>query len=248
MIRRGRRPATPGNGAERTVHMVASILLGYPDERLTDARPILNDAVATLGNGTGETGTGGIGEASRHLAAFLAHLDTTPLPDLAAHYVAVFDLKRRCCPYLTYYTYGDTRRRGMALLRFNHAYRAAGYQPPDGELPDHLAAVCELSGRGATDHAIRLLREHHAGIHVLHQALTAEYSPYAHVVAAVLATLPPPGPRERATALRLAAQGPPAEEVGLDPFSPSGTPFLPPSAPPPPPAPPAPSAPTKGER
>ncbi|WP_084518069.1 nitrate reductase molybdenum cofactor assembly chaperone [Microtetraspora niveoalba] len=210
----GTAPARTSDRAVRTVHMVASILLGYPDERLTDARPVLADAVATLEPG----------EASRHLTAFLAHLDTTPLPDLAAHYVAVFDLKRRCCPYLTYYTYGDTRRRGMALLRFNHAYRAAGYQPPDGELPDHLAAVCELSGRGATDHAIRLLREHHAGIHVLHQALTAEHSPYAHVVAAVLATLPPPGPRERATALRLAAQGPPAEEVGLEPFALTGDP------------------------
>ncbi len=57
----------------------------------------------------------------------------------------------------------------------------------------------------------------------------AEDSPYAHVVAAVLATLPPPGPRERAAALRLAAEGPPAEDVGLDPCSVTGGPLIPPS-------------------
>ena len=30
------------------------------------------------------------------------------------------------CLHLTYYAYGDTRKRGMALLRFKHAYRNAG--------------------------------------------------------------------------------------------------------------------------
>ncbi len=196
----------------RTVHLVASVLLDYPDERLHEARPVLARAVSRLPTG----------DAARHLTAFLDHLDATPLPELAEHYVAIFDLKRRCCPYLTYYTYGDTRRRGMALLRFKHAYRAAGFEPAAGELPDHLAVVCELSGRGATREAGRLLHEHRTGIEVLHHALTAEGSPYAHVVAAVLATLPPLGVRERAAALRLAAQGPPAEEVGLEPFAVTG--------------------------
>ncbi|WP_067133727.1 nitrate reductase molybdenum cofactor assembly chaperone [Microtetraspora malaysiensis] len=223
--------ATSGDGALRTVHMTASILLSYPDERLPAARPLIGDCLAALAAAPRADGSrGAIGEAAGHLAAFLAHVDATPLPELAAHYVAVFDLKRRCCPYLTYYTHGDTRRRGMALLRFNHAYRAAGYRPPADELPDHLAVVCELSGRGAVREATRLLREHHAGIQVLRQALRAEDSPYAHIVAAVLATLPPPGPRERAAARRLAAEGPPAEEVGLDPYAVMGGPLTPPSS------------------
>ena len=121
------------------IHQVASVLLGYPDEELYAARPVLAEAVAGLGGGP----------AAVRLGAFLACLDATPRAELAAHYVAVFDFKRRCCPYLTYYTCGDTRRRGMALLRFKHAYRAAGFEIADGELPDHLAVVCELSGRGA---------------------------------------------------------------------------------------------------
>ncbi len=197
-----------GDGRVAVTHQVASVLLGYPDEGLYQARPVLREAVAGLGDG----------EAAERLGAFLDHLDATPQAELAAHYVDVFDFKRRCCPYLTYYTCGDTRRRGMALLRFKHAFRAAGFEIADGELPDHLAVVCELSGRGAVREACRLLREHRPGIELLLRALEAEGSPYAHVVAAVLATLPPLGVRDREALHRLAAQGPPAEEVGLEPY------------------------------
>ncbi|MDF5758236.1 nitrate reductase molybdenum cofactor assembly chaperone [Spongiactinospora sp. TRM90649] len=193
----------------RTAHMVASVLLGYPDERLYGARPVLAEAVAGLP----------AGQVRDRLAAFLRHVEVTGQGELAAHYVATFDLKRRCCLYLTYYAYGDTRKRGGALLRFKHALRAAGFEPADGELPDHLAVVCELSGRGAVREARRLLREHRAGLELLRTALTAERSPYADVVAAVTATLPAAGPREREAALRLAAEGPPAEEVGLEPYA-----------------------------
>lgn len=193
----------------RTAHLVASVLLGYPDDRLYGTRPALAEAVATLPSG----------EVRKRLETFLDHMDATPPGNLAAHYVATFDLKRRCCPYLTYYTYGDTRKRGAALLRFKHAFRSSGFEVTEEELPDHLAVVCELSARGATRQAVQLLREHGAGLELLRRALEEDGSPYADVVAAVKATLPPPGPREQAAALRLAAEGPPVEEVGLEPFA-----------------------------
>ncbi|GAA2899114.1 hypothetical protein GCM10010517_64600 [Streptosporangium fragile] len=196
----------------RTAHLVASVLLGYPDGRLHEARPLLMKSVAVLP----------AGEVRARLAAFLVHVAATGRGDLEAHYVATFDLKRRCCPYLTYYTYGDTRKRGAALLRFKHAFSAAGFELTSEELPDHLAVVCELSARGAVGPATRLLREHRAGLELLRRSLEAERSPYAEVVAAVEATLPPAGPRERAAALRLAAEGPPAEQVGLEPFGVTG--------------------------
>ncbi|GHH69053.1 hypothetical protein GCM10017673_18910 [Streptosporangium violaceochromogenes] len=199
----------PGEGRLRTAHMVASVLLGYPDDRLYGARRALEEAVGTLP----------AGEVRDRLAAFLRHVAVTPQAALAAHYVATFDLKRRCCPYLTYYAYGDTRKRGAALLRFKHALRAAGFELADGELPDHLAVVCELSARGAVHEAGRLLREHRPGLELLRTALEDERSPYAGVVAAVAATLPPAGRRAREAALRLAAEGPPAEEVGLEPYA-----------------------------
>ncbi|NUW35716.1 nitrate reductase molybdenum cofactor assembly chaperone [Nonomuraea sp. SMC257] len=196
-------------GDLRTTHMVASVLLGYPDQHLYDGLDVLTAAVSALP----------AGRARERLSAFLGHVAATGPAELAAHYVATFDLKRRCCPYLTYYAYGDTRKRGMALLRFKHAYREAGFEPADGELPDHLAVVCELSARGAVRQARRLMSEHRAGMEVLRAALEEERSPYTDVVAAVLATLPPAGAREQEAALRLASEGPPAEAVGLEPYA-----------------------------
>ncbi|MFI6596619.1 nitrate reductase molybdenum cofactor assembly chaperone [Nonomuraea sp. NPDC050536] len=189
----------------RTIHLAASVLLGYPDDKLFEAVPMLRMAVSTL--------------PATSLTAFLDHLDTVTPGELAEHYVATFDLKRRCCPYLTYYACGDTRKRGMALLRFKHAFREAGFEPADGELPDHLAVVCELSARGGTAQAVRLLRENRPGLELLSQGLASERSPYRHIVDAVIATLPPPTARDRLAAARLAADGPPAEEVGLEPYA-----------------------------
>ena len=49
------------------------------------------------------------------------------------------------CLHLTYYAFGDTRKRGMALLRFNHAVHAApGAEFSERELPDHLAVVLRV--------------------------------------------------------------------------------------------------------
>ncbi len=197
----------------RVAHRVAAMLLGYPDDELLAQLPLLRRAVAGLP-----------GHVAAPLTRMLDHLAATPPGELAAHYVATFDLKRRCCLYLTYYTYGDTRKRGMALLRFRHAYRQGGMQPVDEELPDHLAVVLEFSALAEDPRqaraAGRLLAEHRAGIELLARALAEDGSPYADVLAAVRATLPEAGPRDLAAALRLAREGPPAEEVGLEPFDP----------------------------
>jgi nitrate reductase delta subunit len=138
----------------------------------------------------------------------------------AAAYVDPLDHRRRCCPYLTYHAYGDTRKRGMALLSFKQAYRAAGMRLRDDELPDHLAVVLEFAATGDPARGRRLLLDHRAGVELLRLALEEAGSPYAHVLHAVCATLPPLPAQDRETVLRLAAEGPPAEEVGLQPFGP----------------------------
>ena len=85
----------------------ASLLLGYPDEELLARASLLHDAAMRLP-----------AAISDPLTAFLVHLEVTPLPELAADFVATFDHQRRCCLYLTYFEHGDTRNRGVALLRF----------------------------------------------------------------------------------------------------------------------------------
>ncbi|MFI0404375.1 nitrate reductase molybdenum cofactor assembly chaperone [Actinomadura sp. 3N508] len=212
------RKAAFGDTELATAWQVASLLLGYPDAELLERRPLLRRATGTVPD-----------PARTHLLAFLDHLDATPPPDLAADYVATFDHRKRCCLYLTYYAYGDTRKRGMALLRFKQAYGAAGLVLDDSELPDHLAVVLEFAATGDLTEGRRLLLEHRAGLELLRLALTESGSPWAAVLDAVTTTLPPLTGRTEDAVARLIAEGPPEEEVGLAPYGTgdSGPIFLP---------------------
>jgi nitrate reductase molybdenum cofactor assembly chaperone NarJ/NarW len=224
-----RRPVTSASlGQIATARQVSSLLLDYPDELLLERLPLLRTAAAPLP-----------GELSTPLTRVLGHVDTTPLHRLQTEYVEVFDLRRRCCLYLTYYRYGDTRKRGMALLQFKHLYARAGLTLDSSELPDHLAVVLEFAATGDALRAERLLQEHRAAVELIRLSLEEHRSPYADVLRAVCATLPAVRAEDRDDALRLAREGPPTEDVGLDPYG--ATPFAPPEyiphVPPPHPAP-----------
>jgi nitrate reductase molybdenum cofactor assembly chaperone NarJ/NarW len=189
----------------------ASLLLGYPDERLLATLPVIDAAAARLPPTLGDP-----------LRAVTTHLAATPLDQLQADYVATFDTRRRCNLFLTYFLHGDTRKRGMALLRFKQTYLRRGFQLAESgehaELPDHLCVVLEF---GATvDHALggRLLTDHRAGLELLRLALRDCSSPWAPAVEAVTRTLPRLRGEEHQAVLRLAAEGPPEEEVGLSPY------------------------------
>ncbi|MFC9975488.1 nitrate reductase molybdenum cofactor assembly chaperone [Spirillospora sp. NPDC127200] len=188
------------------VWQAASLLLAYPGPDLYERRAVLREAAAGLERGP----------AAERLGAFLDHLDATPPAALAEHYVETFDLRRRCCLYLTYYRDGDTRRRGESLAALKRRYREAGVELDSRELPDFLPIVLEFAAlHGGAD----LLAEHRAGLELLRLALLDRGSPYAAPVEAVCATLPGPSPRDRAEARRMARSGPPAENVGLEPFT-----------------------------
>ncbi len=196
--------------AEHTAAWQAqSLLLGYPEHDLLNHRPLLHRIAASQPAPIGHP-----------LQQFLDHLDTTPPLALAADYVATFDHRKKCSLYLTYYAYGDTRKRGMALLRFKHAYQTSGMRLDDSELPDHLAVVLEFAATGDAAVGQRLLTEHRAGLELLRLALHQDTSPWASVLDSVSATLPPLVGRDHEAVARLAAQGPPEEDVGLAPFAP----------------------------
>ena len=113
-------------------------------------------------------------------------------------------MRRRASLHLTYYAYGDTRKRGMALLRFKHAYRQAGIQLGDSELPDYLPLVLEFAATIDQQQGERLLAEHVPVLELLAICrLQDSGSAYANILAAILATLPPistagPAPHRRA--------------------------------------------------
>lgn len=198
-----------GTAVDQTrVLALVSLLLGYPDAELLVRLPLLDQVARQV-----------TGSAGRDLQQFVDHLKATSPDRLARDYVDTFDLRRRCCLYLTYYAHGDTRKRGVALVRFTHAYRSAGLPPPDGELPDHLAVVCNFAALDP-EAGLELLSEHRAGIELLRMGLSEVGSPYIHPVDALRSVLPEPAESDLARALDLARRGPPAEEVGLEPFGP----------------------------
>ncbi|MEV0165427.1 nitrate reductase molybdenum cofactor assembly chaperone [Nonomuraea fuscirosea] len=176
------------------VWQAAAHLLAYPDERFWRRLPLIREA------------------AEPQFAPFLALAAELGPGELAAHYVDTFDLQRRCCLYLTYYTDGDTRRRGESLAALKHRYRLAGWELMEDELPDFLPVLLEFAALDESGAA--LLNEHRAGLELLLTALRERDSPYRHVLGAVCAALPPIGAADRARAARLAASGPPAESVG----------------------------------
>ncbi|EUA33745.1 nitrate reductase delta subunit [Mycobacterium xenopi 3993] len=106
----------------------------------------------------------------------------------------------------------------MAMVTFKAAYRDAGFIPSEDELPDYLPMVLDfatLCPRGK-----RLLSGHRTDLELLRRALISAHSPYADVVAAVIATLPGLGKRELEQVRAAWQSGPPSEEVGLEPFAP----------------------------
>jgi nitrate reductase delta subunit len=192
--------------------LASAWLLSYPDSALLERLDSIASVVDELPASTGVP-----------LRAFLGHLSDTPLRDVQAHYVTTFDMKRKACPYLTYWTDGDTRNRGRAILRFKQAYLEAGYDLGSEELPDHLSVVLEFAAIGDTLTGEALLAEHQDAIHLLRDALGRMESAYVHVLDAVVATLPRLTPQIRERMAHIAASGPPVESVGLEPFGVSVT-------------------------
>jgi nitrate reductase molybdenum cofactor assembly chaperone NarJ/NarW len=178
-----------------------SYLLRYPEDGLAQAPA----AIAELPDG----------EVRACLEQFVEGL-----PDpvtLRAAYVDTFDLQRRATPYLTFYEHGDTRRRGAALLRLKRLYREAGLEFDSDELPDHRAVMLAFAELAPDGYGDALLTEYRPALEMLRTGVSG---PYAYVVEAVCLALPPLRGDQRDKAAMLAEQGPPGEQVGIDPYVP----------------------------
>ena len=192
--------------AQAVVLQAASVCLQYPDDTVLSTLPLVRRAVNQLPTGT----------PADRLTAFLDAAAATPPTRMAEHYVEVFDTRRRCCLYLTWWSDGETRRRGGALAALKARYRTAGVELDTTELPDFLPAVLEFAATAHLAAGLQLLQEHRAGLELLRLALLEAATLYAAPVEAVCALLPGPSPADVAAAKALARTGPPREQVGLE--------------------------------
>ena len=199
------RPQVDGRALADTWQLV-SLLLDYPDEALRERVPLFRSVAADLPALQGDW-----------LRAYLDVLESSPLGELQAEYVDTFDVTRKCSLHLTYFTHGDTRRRGVALVEFRQAYRAAGAELDiDHELPDHLSVVLEFGALHDRETAWNLLNRHRVGIELLRLGLAKRESPWLPVIEALRSTLPELDGSDEVALAKLIAEGPPSEDVGLD--------------------------------
>ena len=179
-----------------------SLLLQYPTDELLAAR--------------GELAAAADGPIRRFADWWAAE----PAARLQRAYVETFDFTRRNSLYLTYHVHGDRRQRGVALLRLKQRYAAAGLDLLDGELPDYLPVMLEFAALAPPDVGLAALAESRDAIELVRASLHEAGSPYAALLDAVAALLPGLTGAQAARVRRLAADGPPSEQVGLEPFAP----------------------------
>jgi len=202
-MRRSRHSPAPAPWA------LLSFLLRYPTDEVAGARGEVADEISALA----------AGPVRAALERFLAGWSGDQT-ELAAAYVQTFDLRRRASLNLTYYAHGDTRERGMALLRLKKLYRAAGLPLDSAELPDHLTIMLAFAALAEPGQGEALLAQQRPAIELLRLSLHDFQSPYAHVLDALAACLPALTVSERSEVARLAREGPPEEAVGLEPYGP----------------------------
>ncbi len=119
--------------------MAVSLLLDYPGDDFETKLNAVEEALADLPE-----------PASSALASFVSYARASGLRTMQTTYVETFDQRRRCALGLTYYTHGDTRGRGQAILAFKEVLRRAGFEMDREELPDHLPVVLEFSALDET--------------------------------------------------------------------------------------------------
>ncbi|WP_262056667.1 nitrate reductase molybdenum cofactor assembly chaperone [Streptomyces sp. STR69] len=154
--------------SDAVLYQGAALCLTYPDDDFRARLPLLR-------------------EAAPQLREFVDHAALTPAQELAAHYVQVFDFENGHSLCLSRWHDGDTRRRGMSLVRFEELYRAHELEFTREEPPDYLPAVLEFTARTGN---LDLLSEYRGALDRLRARLAGFGTPYACVLDAVCATLP----------------------------------------------------------
>lgn len=148
------------------VRQAAAVLLGYPDRALLEMLPVLRAALTEVG--------APVEEADELFEWFTAR----PLEEVQADYVQEFDLSRRHSLHLTYWTDGDTRRRGEALTAFKQVYRAHGMELDESELPDYLPLVLEFTAKVSPEDGYELLQRYRPSLELLRLSLRDDGLPH----------------------------------------------------------------------
>ena len=157
------------NQMHREKLKILSFLLQFPDDRM----------IADLSKVRGQI-EAAFDESDRvKVGGLLRHLQETPLLELQENFSGLFDLNPATCLNLTYYQYGDDKKRGQALARCAQAYTEAGFSIDHLELPDYLPMVLELASEAKNGDTQWMLVANQSVIAALAERMAEAGSPYA---------------------------------------------------------------------
>ena len=185
------------------VCQAAALCLSYPDAGLLERLDLIEQALAGQ-------------PAAEQFAPVLAHLRGRPLVELQSFHIQEFDLSRKHALHLSYWTDGDTRRRGEVLAQVKAVYRESGLLvDTGGELPDYLPMVLEFVVADP-DRGIAVLQRFRASLELIRLGLAKDRLPHAGVLAAICDLLPGESPQTLAQVQARYGQAQPVEFVGLN--------------------------------
>lgn len=157
---------------------VLSHLLRYPDAQFRSHIPEMQMALQS------EEALGPLRLAE--IAALLRYLERAPVLEVESQYVELFDRGRRTALHLFEHVHADSRERGPAMVDLIQTYEKGGLFLGPEELPDHLPVLLEFASTQPAAQSREFLSEIAHIVRNIFSALTAQQSPYASVLAAVL--------------------------------------------------------------
>jgi nitrate reductase delta subunit len=194
---------------DRAVYLAAAWCLSYPDGEVLDRLPLIRSLLAQHPG------------AAEDFEPVLAKLGSEPPMEVQARYVQEFDLGKRHALHLSYWTDGDTRRRGEVLGAFKQVYRRSDFLvDTHGELPDYLPMVLEFAACVDLDAGRDLLIAYRPSLEMLRLGLLDDKLPHSRILQAICDTLPGKSPADQQAVMKMAGYGPPTESVGLEPYDP----------------------------
>ena len=159
----------------RLLFKLFSLLLQYPDEELKGSVRGLQDGLTCFSEDPSVAGC----------LELLAYLERPPLVTLQEEYVRTFDMRPATCLNLTFHECGDGKIRGAALADLSQLYKAEGYDPSPGELPDFLPLVLEFLSVCSDETGSLVLARFAGQIRGLARRLTERASPYGNLLEAL---------------------------------------------------------------
>lgn len=168
-------------GPEKGLLRLCSRFLEYPDTAmLEEAREILADLRMQKQDAS---------QFPESMTSFLDWLSGLGLAGAQEHYVRIFDHDPGASLYLSWHRYGNDRGQGKAMAALNGLYRAAGFEPVQGILPDYLPRVLEFLAI-CDDWAVEALLDGFGPeMAAIEKHLTEMESPYAALLQAATGPL-----------------------------------------------------------